>query len=141
MSTQFGSLPDPDDRPTAPVIIYDGECRFCYGGVARINRWDFGHQFAYISLHDPRMSQRYADLPHESLMRQMYVVTPEGERLGGIDAVRYITRRNKLFWPLAALLHIPFTRGLWARMYRIVAKYRYLIGGKRECDGACRIHV
>ncbi len=140
MSVTFTPLPDPDVRPGKAVVIYDGECRFCYQQASRVARWDGRHQFGFLPAQDPRVAQRYSDLSYEQLMTQMYVITPSGSRLGGIDAVRYITRQNYLLWPLAAFLHIPFTRPLWARLYRLVAKYRYLIGGKRECDGACKIH-
>jgi predicted DCC family thiol-disulfide oxidoreductase YuxK len=57
----------------------------------------------------------------------MYVVT-EHKRYGGIDAVRYLTRRLPLLWWLVPILHIPGTRGLWGRLYRTVASRRYWFG-------------
>jgi predicted DCC family thiol-disulfide oxidoreductase YuxK len=46
-------------------------------------------------------------------------------------------------WPLAPLLHIPFSMPLWRWLYRLVARNRYRIAGKRmECDDqACSVHV
>jgi predicted DCC family thiol-disulfide oxidoreductase YuxK len=73
-------------------------------------------------------------------MEQMYVVDRAGRRHGGADAVRYLSRRLPLLWPVMPILHIPGTAGLWRWAYRQVAKRRYRISG-RSCDqDACSIH-
>ncbi len=138
-------LPDPDTLPEADVVIYDGKCRFCRGGVERIARWDGKHRLAYISLHDPRVAERYPDLTHEQLMAQMYVIDRQGRRHGGAAAARHLSRRLPALWWLAPLLHIPFTMPLWQWMYKQVAKRRYLIAGKEgddacDEDGTCKLH-
>lgn len=142
-------LPDPDgDRPdpesshpwTKDVVIYDGECRFCRGQVERLKGFDSQGKLTFISLHDPRLRQRYPELSHDELMQQMYVVTTEGKKFGGAAAIRYLSRRlPRLYW-LMPLLHIPFTLPLWQWGYRQVAKRRYKLAGK-VCDGdTCSIH-
>ena len=35
-------LPDMDQRPSADVVIYDGDCRICTSQIRRIQRWDPG---------------------------------------------------------------------------------------------------
>lgn len=142
-------LPDPDgekpdleiqNRWTKDVVIYDGECRFCRGQVERLVKFDPQGQLTFISLHDPRLSKRYPELSHDDLMRQMYVITPEGTKFGGAAAVRYLSRRlPRLYW-LMPIMHIPFSLPLWQWAYHQVAKRRYKLAGK-VCEGdTCSIH-
>ena len=136
------TLPDPDESPDADVVIFDGECKFCRGQVENLRRLDWGgERLAYLSLHDPRVGERYPDLTHDRLMEEMVVVDGEGNRHGGADAVRYLTRRLPTLWPAAPLLHVPGSARLWRWMYRQVAKRRYRIAGREGCDDdACSIH-
>jgi predicted DCC family thiol-disulfide oxidoreductase YuxK len=61
-----------------------------------------------------------------------------GRRRGGADAVRYLSRRLMLLWPLALLLHVPGSMPLWQWLYRVVARNRYRIAGSCA-EGSCRI--
>jgi predicted DCC family thiol-disulfide oxidoreductase YuxK len=76
------------------------------------------------------------------MMEEMYVIDRKGRRHAGADGFRYLTTRLPLLYPLAPLMHIPFTRPLWRWGYRQVAKRRYQIMGKTgECDdGTCAVH-
>lgn len=140
----LNALPTPEALPDADVVIYDGHCKFCQAQVERIHWWDGGGRLSYLSLHDPRVAERYPDLTHEMLMEKMYIVDRAGNRYGGADAIRYLTRRLPALWIAAPLLHIPFSYPLWEWLYGLVAASRYAIMGKTaedECgDGACRIH-
>lgn len=136
-------LPSPAELPGAPVVIYDGHCKFCIGQVQNLQRWDGKGRVAFISLHDPEVAQRWPDLTHDMLMEQMYVVDPQGNRYGGAAAFRYLTRVLPKLWILAPILHIPFTLPIWQFGYRQVAKHRYLLMGKTTdaCDdGSCKVH-
>jgi predicted DCC family thiol-disulfide oxidoreductase YuxK len=138
-------LPSPDQRPGADVVIFDGECGFCRAQVARLDRWDRGGRLAFLSLHDPRVAERYPDLSQEDLLAAMYLVTPTGERHRGAAAARYLSRKLPRMWLLAPLLHIPGSLPCWQWMYDQVARRRYLLGGRvadpDACEnGACRIH-
>ncbi|MGV3484428.1 MAG: thiol-disulfide oxidoreductase DCC family protein [Planctomycetaceae bacterium] len=142
--TMNGSLPDPDDHPQTDVVIYDGECNFCKAQVSRLRMLDrWGHRLSYLSLHDPRVAERYPHLTHAQLMEQMYVVDRSGRAMGGSDAVRYLSRRMPLLWPLMPILHLPGTAALWRWGYQQIAKRRYLLGGRsQECaEDACSVHL
>lgn len=135
-------LPDPDTRGDTDVVIFDGECRFCRGGVERLRQLDLGgKRLSFLSLHDPRVTERYPDLSYDDLMSQMYVVDQAGTRHGGADAVRYLSRRLPLLWPVMPILHVPGTARLWRWLYAQVAKRRYKIAGKDCENGACSIHL
>ena len=134
-------LADPQDRPQADVVIYDGQCRFCRRQVERLAKWDRQGRLAFISLHDPRVAERYPDLSHEQLMQDMYLVDSAGNRYRGAGALRYLSRH---LWPLcllAPLLHIPGSLPIWQWGYRQVARRRYLAGKIDDCpDGSCAVH-
>ena len=98
-----------------------------------------------MSLHDPRVAEAYPDLSYDELMAQMYLVEPDGTRHAGGDAVRYLSRRLPLLWPIAPILHLPGSANLWRWLYNQVAKRRYKIAGRRDgrpqCeDGTCAVH-
>ena len=134
-------LPDPDKFPDADVVIFDGQCNFCKSQIRTLQRLNCcGNRLAYISLHDPRVAQNYPDLTHEMMMEQMYLVDQAGNRHGGSEAVRYLTRRLPTLWLAAPALHLPGTARLWRWLYQQVAKRRYKLAGK-SCDGdACKVH-
>lgn len=135
------SLASPKDRPNADVVLYDGHCRICIGQVERLARWDSRGRLAFLSLHDPQVAERYPDLPHDYLLKNMVVVGSNGQRYAGADAFRRLSHQMPRLWWMAALMHIPFSMPLWRWLYGQIAKRRYLIGGKVECaDGACAVH-
>ena len=109
------ALPDPDTLTGADVVIYDGHCKFCSAGVSRLRQLDLtGNRLSFISLHDPRVAERYPDLTHDQLMEQMYVIDGQGNRHAGADAVRHLSRRLPLLRIAAPLLHIPGYRATLA---------------------------
>lgn len=136
-------LPSPDERPGTAVVIYDGHCRICTTQVRKLPWWDAGERLSYLSLHDPRVAERYPDLTHEQLMRDMYLVDPQGNRHRGAEAIRYLSRRLPRLWFAAPLLHIPLSMPLWQWLYRQIADRRYKFGMTEEgCeDGACAVHL
>ena len=135
-------LADPDTLSDSDVVIYDGECNFCRSQVAKLRRLDFGgNRLSFLSLHDPRVAERYPDLSHDELMEQMYVIDRSDRRHGGADAVKYLSRRLPLLWVAAPILHIPGTARLWQWMYKQIAKRRYKLAGKSCENDVCSVHL
>jgi predicted DCC family thiol-disulfide oxidoreductase YuxK len=125
-------------RPDQDTVIYDGKCRFCRGQVALLRRADLRGSLRTVSLHDPGVARDFPELSADDLHARMYVVDTRGRAHGGAAAVRYLTRRLPLLWPLAVPLHVPGSLPLWERLYRFVARHRYRIAG--TCDeGTCRL--
>ncbi len=134
-------LPSPTEYPEADVVLYDGQCKFCRAGVTRVQQLDGKNRLAFLSLHDPEVAQRWPDLTHEMLMREMYIIDRAGNRYPGAAAVRYLSRRLPLLWFASPFLHIPFSLPLWQVAYRWVAGMRYRWGKIDDCeDGACKVH-
>lgn len=125
-------------HPDRDTVLYDGRCRFCRSQIALLRRAALGRRLDFISLHDPVVAERFPELSHDDLMRQMYVVDPRGHARGGAEAVRYLSRRLPLLWPLAILLHIPGSLPVWKSLYAFVARHRLSIAGSCD-DGTCRV--
>jgi predicted DCC family thiol-disulfide oxidoreductase YuxK len=128
-------------NPTQDTVLFDGQCNFCRSQIDLLKRLDGQQRLSFVSFHEPEIASRYPDLSFEQLMAQMWIITNTDQRYGGAYAVRYLTRRLPILWPLAPLMHIPFSMPLWQFLYKLVAKYRYKIAG-RNCDegGTCSLH-
>jgi predicted DCC family thiol-disulfide oxidoreductase YuxK len=136
-----GHLPTPAERPNADVVVFDGNCRICRRQISRLAWWDCQGKLAYMSLHDPEVPDRYPDLTHEMLMRDMYLIDQRGRRYRGAEVLRYLSRRLRRLWWIAPLLHIPGSMPVWQWLYRQVADRRYRWGAIEECrEGSCAVH-
>jgi predicted DCC family thiol-disulfide oxidoreductase YuxK len=129
-----------ETKPERDLVLYDGMCRFCRSQIAILKRLDLAGRLDFISLHDPSVARDFPEIPLENLMREMYLVDRSGSAFGGSQALRVVSRRLPLLWPLALLLHIPFSQPLWNGLYRLVARNRYRIAGKCDEGGTCRLH-
>jgi predicted DCC family thiol-disulfide oxidoreductase YuxK len=125
-------------KPPRDTVLYDGRCRFCRSQIAILRRLDLGGVLEFTSLHDPSVGSDFPELAYDDLLAQMVVVDTAGRARGGAEAVRYLSRRLPLLWPLAVPLHIPGTLPLWAALYRFVARNRMRIAGSCE-DGTCKL--
>jgi predicted DCC family thiol-disulfide oxidoreductase YuxK len=141
VSVEGSLLPSPRERPLADVVIYDGQCRVCSDMVARLNRWDSRGRLAYLSLHDAEMAQRYPDLNHDDLMREIYLVDSDGARHRGVGALEEICRRVPRLRPLLPLFRLPGGARTLGWFYRLFARMRYRFGRTAACDDhTCQVH-
>ena len=69
-------------------------------------------------------------MTYDQLMEEMYLVDRQGRRYPGAEAFRYLTTRLPRLYPLAPLMHIPFSLPLWRWGYKQVANRRYRFMGK-----------
>ncbi len=125
-------------RPSRDTVLYDGQCRFCRSQIAILQWLDWSARLQCTSLHDPSVARDFPEIPQTRLRDEMVVVDRGGRARGGAEAVRYLSRKLPLLWPLAVLLHIPGSLPLWNWLYAFVAKRRLLIAGRCD-DGSCRL--
>ncbi len=126
-------------KPERDVVLYDGKCRFCRSQIAVLRRLDLTGRLEFLSLHDPRVAKDFPEIPMEDLMREMVAIDREGGVFAGVRALRMLSRRLPLLWPLAVPLHFPCSLPVWNWLYRFIARNRYRIAG--TCDeGTCRLH-
>ena len=138
-SSQMPSLPSPDERSDTDVLIYDGHCRLCTAQISKLPWWDCQDRLSYLSLHDPRVAQRYPQLPPERLQEEMAIVDRRGVVHWGPEALRYLARRLRRLWWAAPLLYVPGSMLLWRPLYRWIANNRYRLSGVCD-DDACATH-
>ena len=141
IASPAANLPSPSERPEADILIFDGQCRFCWAQMVRLHAIDTGGGLAYFSLHDPEVARRWPELSYEELMRHIYLVEANGDQHAGAAAFRLLSRKLRWLWWLAPIMHIPGSLPIWQFVYRQVARIRYRFGRVEECEGStCSLH-
>jgi predicted DCC family thiol-disulfide oxidoreductase YuxK len=110
-------------RARAGWLFFDAECAFCVALARRMARILVPRGFAVAPLQDRRVADLLG-LPQEELLREMRVLTAQGKRYGGADAVVFLASRVWWAWPLAALAQLPGVMPLLRAAYRSVAARR-----------------
>lgn len=137
---RYDGAPQEGSHASQDIVLFDGQCNFCRQQISHLRRLDGRDRLRYVSLHEPWVANAFPDLTHEQLMEQMWVIAPDGARYGGASALKYLSRRLPILWPIVPALHFPGTMPLWNWMYRQVAKRRYRIAGRHCDDGSCSLH-
>ncbi len=115
----------PTDRP---VLLYDGDCRFCRASARAVAALDRRRSLAILPLDDPFAAELLATVPAQRRGESMSVVQPDGWALSGGDALIELTR----VLPGGDLLASAAWRNrglrrLFGRGYRLVAGRRALL--------------
>ncbi|NEA85310.1 DUF393 domain-containing protein [Streptomyces sp. SID7958] len=117
---------------TRPVLVYDGDCRFCTSSVAVLQR--------LLRADCTTTPWQHADLTSLGTTEQRATyealwITPTGTVYGGAQAVaRLLLRAGKGWACLGALLTLPPMRRLAHGVYRLIADNRdRLPGGTAAC--------
>jgi len=117
-----------------PWVLYDGNCRLCIEAIDRLRPLLRRHNFGIAPLQTPWVCQRLgvsADAP----LTEMALLTPEGERYGGADA---ILKSAEYIWWARPFARIALMLGLRPVLHVV---YRY-IAARRHCwNGACELPV
>lgn len=127
------------ERLTAPVyrVLYDGQCEICQACVAWLKTLDCDNKTLSLPISPEVLSAVDARLRVDECLRQLRVVTPEGEILTGWDAVASLARLFLSTWLIGALgQRFPF-RSLGRLLYGFVATNRYSLSKCR--GGGCRV--
>lgn len=127
------------DRLTSPAyrVFYDGQCEICQACVAWLKTLDHENKTLPLAVGAEVLSTVDSRLRLYECLRQLHVVTPEGEILVGWDAVASLARLFLSTWLIGALGQwFPF-RNIGRLLYGFVAINRYLLSKCR--GGACRV--
>jgi glyoxylase-like metal-dependent hydrolase (beta-lactamase superfamily II)/predicted DCC family thiol-disulfide oxidoreductase YuxK len=118
------------------VVLYDGQCEICQGCVSWLTALDRSHKTSAIAI-PPDVTTIDSRLNLESCLRQLHVLSPEGDIFVGWDAVAYLARLFRATWLIGALGSVFPFRQLGRAMYGFVASNRYSLSKCR--GGACRV--
>ena len=113
-------------------VLYDGDCAFCVGWASRVENILTRRGFDLAPLQTPWVVECLGEEARE--LREMKVLTREGQEYGGADAILFLCGRVWWAWPVWLLGHIPAVRFLLRRAYGWIAAKRHCLG----TDGACK---
>jgi predicted DCC family thiol-disulfide oxidoreductase YuxK len=128
------------DQPWA--VLYDGDCGFCKWLLAGLLRLDRARRLRPVALQREAASALLSDLDPEQRMASWHLVSPDGARRSGGEALPPLLRLlpgGRV--PAAAFARFP---GLTAGGYRWVAAHRSQLsrfvprGAKRRADARVR---
>lgn len=117
------------------IILFDGVCNMCNASVNYVIDHDPADRFRFASLQSERGSQLAAEHGIDAAQLSSMVLIESGrahvKSSAVLRACRRLTGPAKLLWPF--IIVPPPLRDVG---YRLIAKNRYRLFGKRE---ACRL--
>src|SRR6202158_4559742 len=118
-------------------VLYDGQCEICQSCVSWLKALDHDNKTICLPISAEVLSAVDSRLQMDECLRQLHVVTTEGEIRVGWDAVACLARLFPSTWLIGALgQRFPFRNaGRW--LYGFIAKNRYSLSKCR--GGACRV--
>jgi predicted DCC family thiol-disulfide oxidoreductase YuxK len=120
------------DRPQKPVVVYDGTCGICAGNLKWLYRLDTLKKFDATPYQADDLLRLFPHLKLAECEQTMHLVFPDGRTYAGADAFRQVFLRMPLMFPVGVLLSVPPLPWILRKLYPILARNRYHIGGKCE---------
>jgi predicted DCC family thiol-disulfide oxidoreductase YuxK len=117
---------DEGSVPRGGWILYDGRCGFC---IRWVHLWEKVVERRGFALKDLQSARDDGSLnvPQESLLDDIRVLTREGDLVSGAEAYLHVARRIWWAWPFYALFSLPgFNSVLWWG-YRWFNRNRYRV--------------
>jgi glyoxylase-like metal-dependent hydrolase (beta-lactamase superfamily II)/predicted DCC family thiol-disulfide oxidoreductase YuxK len=125
------------DANKAYRVLYDGQCEICQACVSWLKALDRKNKTTCLPISADVLPTVDSRLRMDECLRQLHVVTPEGEIHVGWDAVCCLARLFPSTWLIGAMgQRFPF-RTAGRLLYGFVAKNRYSLSKCR--GGACRV--
>lgn len=115
---------------TTATVFYDGDCRFCVASANRLRALDWQGRLRLLNFRAPGALDGVSGFDAARAEKELLVLTPEGDWLGGFEAFRWMAAQLPALWAVAPLLHLPGMSWLGPRAYGWVADHRYLLMGK-----------
>jgi predicted DCC family thiol-disulfide oxidoreductase YuxK len=120
-------ITDRRQRAVRGWVLYDETCELCQKSVAYWRRVVERRGFAFAALQEPWVRVRLG-LNETELLREMRLLLPDGEILGGADAILRLARAIWWAWPLVTMAWVPGVKRLLRAGYRAVAVRRSCVG-------------
>jgi alginate O-acetyltransferase complex protein AlgI len=118
-------------------VFYDADCRLCVRLAHRFQILLARRNFELLPLQSPWSRVRLG-LTEPELLAEMRVITPDGNVLGGADALLEISRHYRLAWPVRQLARLPAIHHLFQQIYRRIARNRSCVNGACEINQTTR---
>lgn len=135
-----------DDEPTERVqpatLLYDGTCRFCVAGSARLVRLAARGAIVREDFHRPGVLERFHRVTRDECESAMRLVMPDGTiHVGAAAAVEAMATRTMLRW-IRSVYRVSVVRVVADYIYMIIAKNRFRLMGRTasRCEaGSCSL--
>jgi hydroxyacylglutathione hydrolase len=126
-----------EHAPPAYRVFYDGQCEICQACVAWLKTLDRGNKTICLPISEAALSDCDHRLRIDDCLRQLHVLSPEGEIHAGWDAVTCLARLFPSTWIIGTVGEwFPF-RQAGRQCYGFVASNRYSLSKCR--GGACKV--
>lgn len=112
--------------PQRGWIFFDAACGVCSESVRRWNKIVVRAGFELIPLQSPQ-AREFHHLSPDQAPREMKLLTTQGQMLGGIEALAYISRFVWWALPFHLAMKETFFRSLMGELYGLLARHRYRI--------------
>jgi predicted DCC family thiol-disulfide oxidoreductase YuxK len=112
-------------------VCFDRDCKICTSLARRFRHTFEKRGFGLAALQDPRVAALLA-LPPEQLLREMNVITGEGEIYSGAKAIVFLARQVWWAWPLFAAAQLPGAMRILDLGYGWFADHRHC--SSRTCS-------
>ena len=117
--------------PALGWIFYDDSCGFCSRWVGFWASTLAANGFATAPLQDEWVADKLG-IASDELLRDIRLLTTDGQLLSGADVYLYVTRRILWAWPFYAVFSLPGFNMLIHFGYRWFAQNRHSIS--RSCN-------
>ncbi len=113
-----------------PVLLYDGDCRFCRFMARGIEALDRDHRFGFLPFDDELALDLLEPIPADVREHSMHIVSPHGEIASAGDALAELSQVLPLGEVLTAAAHDhESVRGAFHWSYDLVADQRGNLSG------------
>jgi glyoxylase-like metal-dependent hydrolase (beta-lactamase superfamily II)/predicted DCC family thiol-disulfide oxidoreductase YuxK len=118
-------------------VIYDEQCEICQAGVSWLKILDRHRRVVCHAIDPETLPSIHPDLTVEACLRELHIVTPQGDIVAGADAVIMLARLFRPTWWIGTVARVPGLHAIARTLYRFVAQNRYALSKCR--GGACRV--
>lgn len=125
------------------ALIYDGRCRFCIAGSARLAALARPGTIERIASTDASIASRFPQVSPAMIQTALQLVRPGGQVCSGAEAIAAALATRPAWRLVAWIYYLPRIRWIVDRLYEFVARNRYRIMGRAgTCEGgACELPV
>jgi len=111
------------------IVLWDGDCSFCYKSVLIAKKFDWFNRFIVISSNDKNTNKKYLQGWDGDIDKGLWAKGVDSvENHVGFDGFRRMVWVMPLFWIILPLLYVPLVPTIGRVVYGWIAKNRYRFG-------------
>lgn len=114
-------------RGNSSVLVYDGHCPICQGGMRWVERHALPGRFEFLPCQSAERSRRFPWMSETACLEALQLVLPDGRVLAGDRAIPEVLRRLRGWRWVAMMFRLPGMGLVAPRVYGWVARNRYTI--------------